>query len=411
MAYRADTADEATMDAAFDWEAAEEELSAIDYSRIPYIARRWLWPGYVPIGAPTIWAAAGETGKGMLFCLVTARVVLGLPFPNEHPEVRRAPARVVWISGDGEDDQFEDLAPRLRAAIAHAVDEFGLDPELAGEGPRGAINLVHDLSQWRDGEGVTLPADCPRILTELKAIEKRHGGPPVGLLVADSLSALLSDRYTIDSRQGARRVNGKLSRFARMADIAVCIIHHLTKDGKVAGSPAVLDSLRLGFVIVRDEANPDNRVITRRKANISAALPQQYTVTGEGPATHAEFVSAADARTERVAKAARSDAAGMTSVGLHERVADAAGPVAGPWRVLMQETSPSGTVLRHPLGQEGDREVARSLAANDAGTVLRWELRQGSAVPHMSVAEHTRADGSKVRYACFPVGAGDAARM
>lgn len=421
MAYRAAEADEFVDDATFDWAAAEEELSATDYGRIPYIARRWLWPDFLPIGAPTIWAAAGETGKGMLFCLVAARVVLGLPFPNEHQDLRRDPRRVVWITGAGEDDQFEDLAPRLRAAIRHAVAEFGLDPELAGDcGPDcspdcgHAIRLVHDLSEWKDGERVTLPEDCPRILTELAAIPKRHGAPSVGLVVADSYSALLSDSYTVngrtrqytmDSRQGARRINGKLSDFTRAADVAFAIIHHLTKDGKVAGSPAVLDSLRLAFTIERDIDDPSRRVIKRRKANISNALPQQYIITGDGPSVHAEFTQAADSRAERVAAAAGRDAASVPTVGIHERVADAAGTPSGPWRLLRQTTPRGGTARRDVLDPNvADRDTARAMAGHDAGAVLAWQMR--GKVPHMSVALHTRADGTQVSYAVYPVSAG-----
>lgn len=410
MAYQAGTLDgEPDVDAAFDWQAAEDELSAVDYSRIPYIARRWLWPGYLPVGAPVIFAASGETGKGMLFCLIAARVVLGLPFPGEHQDLRRDPRRVVWISGAGEDDQFEDLAPRLRAAIAHAVAEFGLDAALAGE--EGAIRLVHDLSQWRDGERVSLPADCPRILAELQAVPRRHGAPSVGLLVADSYSALLSDGYTMDSRQGARRINGKLSDFARAADVAFGVIHHLTKDRKVASSPAVLDSLRLAFTIERDQGNPDLRVIRRVKANISAALPQQYTIIDAGPATHAEFTEAADSRAERVAKDAARDGGSVPTVGLHERVADAAGLPAGPWRVLRQTTPPGGVPRRDVLsGDAADRDTARAMAYHDAGAVLGWQTRAGK-VPHLSTATHARADGSQVTYAVYPVSAGARAHV
>lgn len=419
MAYQAGTLDgEPDVDAAFDWQAAEDELSAVDYSRIPYIARRWLWPGYLPIGTPTIWAAAGETGKGMLFCLVVARVVLGLPFPGEHQDMRRDPKRVVWITGAGEDDQFEDLAPRLRAAIAHEVAEFGLDPELAGED--GAIRLVHDLSQWRDGARVTLPEDCARIAAELKAVEKRHGAPAVGLVVADSYSALLSDsytvngrvrKYTMDSRQGARQINGKLADFARAADVAFAVIHHLTKDGQVAGSPAVLDSLRLAFVIERNPEAPEQRMIKRRKANISTALPVQYVITGDEPQTHAEFSEAAGSRAERVAKATGHDGGSVPTVGFHERVADAAGLPAGPWRVLRQTTPPGGAAVRDVLsGGEASRDVARSLAYHDAGAVLGWEMRAGK-VPHLSTARHKRADGSQVTYVVYPVSAGAPAHV
>jgi hypothetical protein len=75
---------------------------------------------------------------------------------------------------------------------------------------------------------------------------------------------------------------------------------------------------------------------------------------------------------------------------------------AGPWRVLRQTTTTAGAVTRDVLSEgEGDRDIARSMAGHDAGTVLAWELR-GGKVPHLATATHTRADGAKVTYAVYP---------
>jgi hypothetical protein len=41
------------------------------------------------------------------------------------------------------------------------------------------------------------------------------------------------------------------------------------------------------------------------------------------------------------------------------------------------------------------------MAGHDAGAALAWQMRTGK-VPHMSVALHTRADGSQVSYAVYP---------
>jgi hypothetical protein len=346
-----------------------DDLAALDYTHYPYIERRWLQPGYIPVGSPVMYVAAGETGKGMLFCANAARTVLGLPFPNEDQSIRRAPGRVVWITGTGEDDPYEDMAPRLRSAIAHAVAEFGLNPELASE--RGAIRYVHGLTEWPGGTPVSLPADCPRIGEEIRALEKKYGGPPVALVVADSLSALLSDGYTVNSRQGARTVMGMISRLARTQDIAFVLIHHLTGDGKVAGSPAVLDSLRLVFVITRKKDKPEVRVITRHKSNISAAQPQGYVITGEGADAHAEFVTADDAREQRVAVA--------------RAAAVPAAPAAddpGPFRVLrLSRQDGADPAPPQRVGTpQATRAAARALADGDAGQVLTWTPRsdQGS---------------------------------
>jgi hypothetical protein len=382
--------------------AAEPETAAVPYSQIPYIPRRWLWDGYVPVATPVVYAAAGGTGKGMLMSAVLARVVLGLPWPGEDPAARHAPRRAVWISGPGEDDQWEDIAPRLRAALASAAAEFGLDSAAAA----AALELVYDLSQWEDDTPVTLPADCGRLADEIASLNATPG-PPVGLVVADSLSALLSEGFTIDSRQGARRVMGRLGRFARAADVSLAVLHHLTKDGKVAGSPAVLDAVRLAFVIVRDPDRPEVRTITRHKANASAAAPQQYVITGEGPAVHAVFTSSAGARAERV-RQARAAAApeprtdGRSNLGsFRARLrASAPSPAAEPHRCLRRAQQGDGPALPGELLADGvPVDAALRAAADDAGAPLEWQ----SGPSGMRVATARRPDGWRVTYGVYPV--------
>ncbi len=169
-----------------DWGAWEDELAAVSYSRIPVIMRRWLWPGVLPVGNPALFAGKGSVGKGVLFALVAAHVVLGVPFPGtaqyadlekwraadpatrgERPGLGE-PGRVIWIAGM-EDDQFEDLAPRLRAAIRYLVELYELPGELAHD-VTGAIRFVHDLSEWPDGSAFALPVDCDRLAATVKAL-------------------------------------------------------------------------------------------------------------------------------------------------------------------------------------------------------------------------------------------------
>lgn len=398
-----------------------EDLAAVSFDNVPYIPRRWLQPDYLPVGTVSVWAAKGETGKGMLFCASAARTVLGLPFPNEDQAVRREPGCVMWISGPGEDDSYEDLAPRLRAAIARAVAEFGLDPALAEES--GAIQLVYDMSVWRDDSPVTLPADCSRVLAEIGKINKKNaedGKPPVTLVVADSLQALLSQGYTIDSRQGAVRTMVALNLFARRADVAFPVLHHLTKDGKVAGSPAVLNAVRLAFIIERSKDDERIRTIVRHKSNIAASEPLCYVITGYGPAVHAEFVSGEDARAQRVSAATEQGAAPdpasrasrLATAGCRHpsRIGTAAqcsgcplkaGTETGPFRVLRQTRAVDGPAENSRVGNTyATRSEARSAAVKDAGTVLNWTRADGSL---NEAAALKRADGALRGYVIVPV--------
>jgi hypothetical protein len=407
--------------AAVDWDALEDELDAVSYARIPTILRRWLWPGYLPIGNPALFAGDGDVGKGMLFSLVLAHVVLGIPFPGDDSGEVPEPGRVVWIAGM-EDDQFEDLAPRFRAAIAYLVGLHDLDPALADE-VTGAIRYAHDLAEWRDGSPFQLPADCDRLQglvgelgkldAENRRPERKDGSPnpdytgpwqPVRLVVMDPLSELLADGYTIDSRQGARRVLRPVKRFARAADVAVVIIHHLTKDGKVAGSPAVLDCLRLAFVITRRKDNPQVRAITRRKSNISDAEPQQYTTVHGYPDTVAVWVDAADQRTERVKQAA---ARGDDPASLRARMRAAVRPDSEHerWSVVRCRMLADGKLtapetLGRPLAS---REMARAAAEADAHvSPLDW--RQAGTRETAGVRDRY-GPGLHVTYAVQPASA------
>jgi hypothetical protein len=379
------------------------------YDSYPVIERRWYWPGYVPVGSPVVIAAKGGTGKGFLLCLIVAYLVLGLPFPGDDQEERRAPVRVLWITGPGEDDPYEDLAPRLRAAIAHAVREFGLDPELAGEGPRGAIRLVHNLSRWPGGGLVTIPADCPRIaavIGEMNRKADKEGTPRVGMVVADSLSALLSEGSSIDFRQRARRVMVDLAEFARAADIAFAILHHLTKDGKVAGSPAVLDSLRVALRIDYSPEDERVRVIIQEKENTGGAPPQRYVLAGIGLSSHAEFADEQEQRAERVVLAEQHSAAGLTP----SREVPALGPCTpgavqpageGPFKVYRLIRRDRCPEERDTLpGTYATRAEARAAVTADAGAVLAW--RDAPALPGVHVAAYAHPDGAERVYGIRP---------
>jgi hypothetical protein len=376
-----------------------DDLAAVSYDKIPFIPRRWLWQDYIPIGNPVLFAAAGGTGKGMLMCAVIARTVLGLPFPNEDQDIRRSPGRAVYIAGT-EDDPFEDLAPRLRAAIAAAVAEFGLDPALSDE--TGAIRLVHDLSEWKDGSPFEVPGDMGRLLTEVSKLNCIDD-VPVALVVMDPLADLLGENDHITSVRSARKVMRGIKQFTRDADVALPIIHHLTKDGKVSGSPVVVDALRLAYMVERTKDDPELRAIKPVKANIVKGEPQQYTITGVGASAHAVFVSAEDARAERVSEATQASAPAVPAAGsMRARLAAAQqdDTEGAPFRLLRQTQTPGSTPERSRVGTSyATRSDARSAAVKDAGTVLNWTRDPGS--PHEAAALQ-RADGALRGYAIVP---------
>ncbi len=232
----------------------------------------------------------------------------------------------------------------------------------------------------------------------------------------DPLSDLISDepapgvngqrqRYTIDSRQGARRTLRPVKAMARRLDISVVIVHHLTQDGKVAGSPAVLDCLRLAFVISARKDDPATRVITQHKSNISDTPPQQYTTACAYPDTHAAWVASADERAARVQAAAARSAPDQGT--LRDRVRAAAGQRApvpgdelppGPYGLLRRMGDASPEVMGRAYASQ---DAARGAAAADAGTDgLAWLPGDKPGVAACAVRTAT---GELRGYSVFPV--------
>jgi hypothetical protein len=402
-------------------QGAASKVSAVPFGRIPYEPRRALWDGMLYFGSVTMLAGFGSSGKGMLACAIAARAVLGLPFPGDDQAARYTPVSVLWTSGPTEDDQAADLAPRLRAAIRAAVREFGLDPELAGNGEAGAINLVHGLNQWAGALPVTYPADCGRVRAEIAAVDAESaesGRPPVGLVVADSVRSLLSDGHTINSGQGATRVMLAMSAFAHgeqsRGEQALCVLylHHLNAGGRVAGSEAVLDALRYVFEVRQDKDNEAVRVIIKRKANSRAAEPQRFAVAGDGADGHAVFETEPDPAAARVEAAVRARAVGGAPLRAALPPAPAAalpGPAAAsprdtdgaPFRLITSERA-EGADAAGPPERIGDtyatRSAAYAAAAIHAGRVLDW---QPAGRPDMDVAGFAR-DGAAVAYGVMP---------
>jgi hypothetical protein len=369
--------------------------ASVAYDEIPYVPREWLIPGVAAYGTVTITAAAGESCKGMTWCALAARTVLGLPMPGEARDARHEPGRVVWIVGGMEDDQMSDLAWRFRAAVEAAAREFGLDPGDA----RTHIRYLHDLAEWENGEPFQLPNDLDRLRTEVAKLgaldacnrppshpDYAGPGPRVRLVVMDPLASLIGEGHTISSVAGARKVMARTNSFARRADVAVSLIHHVTKGGKVAGSPAVIDSVRLAFTVTPEPGNPDVRVIRKYKGNVSNPDDIRFTLAGGSePHLHVVFL---DGETP------------ATSSGdsLRERIRLSTQPSPGPFRVFRRITAPDGGVKATvPVIRDVSAKSARDAAQRDAGRVLGWKPVPGH--PGHEVAAYSDAvSGDTVGY-------------
>lgn len=387
---------------ATDSRPAQDGPASLAFHLIPSEPRSWRLADVLAIGEVTvIGGKGGVTMKGLAMAKVAALEVLGLPKPGT-PALD--PGRVLWVSSGTEDDPIHDLAPRITSALAAAAAEHGTDPEDA----LGARRLIHNLSEWESGDPIEWPGDEAKIRAEVGKLNQlddqnrapgdpayTQPGPPVTLVIFDPLDAILGPDATVDSRPGARRVMTSFGRFARGAQVAVSVIHHVVSDGhKLAGSPAITNSVRLAFMVTPDKANTDVKVMRPVKSNVSAPGALRW-VKSEGPGCpFVRFLGEAAAEAEHVEARPAQDAAGDTlrdrisQAQLRERVREAAaqrdpapagehsGPAdPGAWllvKCVMGPDGQPGPAVR--LGRSWpDADRAKHAAAQDArGAALSW---------------------------------------
>ena len=227
----------------------DERPRAPAYDTIDALPAEYVWKDRVPVGELAILAGPGGAGKGCITCDLAARISAGRPMPGS--ETADRPRHVLMASG--EDHPNVVVRPRLEAAGADMA-------------------FVHDLTEI-DGEQFCLadPAHIARLYAEVARLGD------VALVILDPLTALAG--VTIASVYRVRQIMTPLQRFCRMTGVSVLLTHHLTKDGKVAGSQAVKDSVRCVLKIEPDD-DPEVLRIVVDKTNMGIRNPpvQRYRI-------------------------------------------------------------------------------------------------------------------------------------
>jgi AAA domain-containing protein len=216
---------------------------------------RWLWQGWVPLGALTV--VAGEPGLGKstltgahLAALATRGALDG--------ELRGKPADVLIASA--EDDWSAVIVPRLMAANAN-------------------LERVHRIDVMdEDGAGLfTLPNDVARLTLALDALQA--AGRTVAMIVVDPVGAFLSGSTDSHKDASVRRALTPLAQLGMDRGLAVVAVAHLTKDAsqrlmsRVSGSVAFGAAPRSVIGFARDPDDPDgeqgaDRIIVHAKSNV-----------------------------------------------------------------------------------------------------------------------------------------------
>lgn len=258
------------------------------YTDIEPLEPEWLWQGRIPQNTTTLIAGDGGIGKGFLLSDLVSRVTRGA----EMPDGSEGPPAGSVIMVTSEDDPNMATAWRLRAA--------GAD-----------LTKVYDMT-----EDFLVPDSVPALRETIESIGD------VRMVVIDPLSAVSSIALTSSNVRVRRVVMNPLERLARDLGIAVILVHHTVKSGRVAGTKGITDASRMVLRVSRSAQDERIRLIHVEKSNIAAdsAPDIAYTVTGTFPGVHVEYLDVPEAETpthtptpaERILALLKSDGATET---------------------------------------------------------------------------------------------------
>lgn len=226
--------------------------SAVPFAEIEPVDADDLWEGY--IAGVTVIAGKEKLGKSLIAADIAARVSRGDVMPDGTPS--GPPGSVVFISL--EDDLHASVVRRLSAA-------------------GGDCAAIWNLSEVEDDDGRIGEFSLPEHEDELYAVIDEIGD--VRMIVIDPLSDVASCSLT-----NARTVRQKLMRplrvMHRYTGASIVLIHHVTKDGDIAGSPVITAAPRTTLIVRPDETNPAVRVLSVHSTNGLDMPDLRYCITG-----------------------------------------------------------------------------------------------------------------------------------
>lgn len=239
-------------------------LSEVEPERV-----RWLWPGRIPLGKPTLVDGDPGLGKSTMLIGLAARLSIGARMPDgSEPEVD-GPAGTVLLTA--EDGLGDTVRPRLDAA--------GGDPD--------RVAVLKHVPDGDPDQEPRLPhiGDTPDLAYAIQVVGAR-------LLVVDPLMAFLPSDVNSHRDQDVRRALAPLAELAEETGVAVVAVRHLNKSGgsnpkyRGGGSIGLIGAARSALLVAEDPDAPDTRrILAPIKANNSAPAPSlAYTLqpTGNG---------------------------------------------------------------------------------------------------------------------------------
>ncbi len=213
----------------------------------------WLWPGRIARGKLTLIAGDPGLGKSLVSITLAAAISKGYKWPLEDSS---APiGSVVFLSA--EDDPGDTIRPRLDAAEADCT----------------RIHVLHAVKDVdKDGKPIERMFS---LQSDLKILEELLPSiPDCHLLVIDPISAYL-DGTDSHSNSEVRGLLAPLAKFAADHNIAVVLVQHLNKSSggsamyRAMGSIAFIAAARAGYIVTKDQQNPERRLVMPVKNNLA----------------------------------------------------------------------------------------------------------------------------------------------
>ena len=205
-----------------------------------------LWPGVLWRGYPTILAGEAGLSKSTVSVDIAARLTRGAVWPGSNVKADRG--NTLFLTAE---DMAEDVVkPRLRVAGADMTRIFFFDGLRNAEGKESDINLTEHL---------------PQLDATVAALD-------IDLVIVDPISAY--EGHT-DSHKNSE-VRAMLKGVQRVAGRRKCsflLISHYNKSTtqsglqRIVGSIAYGAAVRAAYAVLRDEADPDSRLMLPAKLN------------------------------------------------------------------------------------------------------------------------------------------------
>lgn len=212
----------------------------------------WLWIKRIARGKLTVAAGNPGLGKSQLAAAMAATVTTGGTWPDGSNTIGAGDVFIL----SAEDDAADTIKPRLVAA--------GAD-----------VKKCHVLSAVKipmnSGEDKSRHFDLTQDIKRLGAAIEQNGN--VHLVIIDPISAYLGDTDS-NNNSAIRGVLAPLSDMAAKYNVAVILVTHMNKSkdqepmARVIGSMGMIAAARAGYMVSKDEIDPNIRYFVPIKNNI-----------------------------------------------------------------------------------------------------------------------------------------------